>query len=563
MKLGIVKEIRPGEKRVAVAPKTVGKLVGKGFEVLFEKGAGTAASFPDQQYADAGATLVADAKEVWSTADLIVKLNPPEEHPELGHEADLIREGGTLISFLYPAQNKALLERLAARKVTALSMDCVPRITRAQKCDALSSLANIAGYRAVVEASHHFGSFFTGQFTAAGRVAPAKVLIIGAGVAGLAAIGAARGLGAIVRAFDTREATKEQVESLGGEFLILEFEESGEGEGGYAKVMSKEFIEAEMALFAEQAKEIDIVITTALIPGKKAPILWTADHVKAMKPGSVVVDLAARQGGNCELTQPGEVAQVHGVSIVGYPDLTNRMATVASTLYGTNLWHILDEMGGAENHTVDLENDIVRPSLVLHDGELMWPPPKPDPAKAEKKAAAKATEAGAGKTAEARKAEAKKQRTGADKEAKKPAFDPDDVEEPPKSAAPASMSLGTMIFGVVALIVAGGWIYLRLGSADDRMSPDTIRFLQHLTVFVLSCFVGWQVIWNVTPALHTPLMSVTNAISGIIIVGGILQAYDNEISAPLVIGAIATLFAMINIVGGFLVTQRMLRMFRK
>jgi NAD(P) transhydrogenase subunit alpha len=554
MKIGIVKEIRPGERRVAAGPRTVDKLVSSGFEVLVEAGAGTAASFLDEQYRQAGATLVENTREVWQNADIMLKLHAPMEHAELGHEADLLRPGMTLISFIYPAENPELIARLAEREVTVLGMDCIPRITRAQKVDALSSMGNIAGYRAVVEAANHFGSFFTGQFTAAGRVAPAKVLIIGAGVAGLAAIAAARGLGAIVRAFDTREATRDQVKSLGGEFLELTYEESGEGAGGYAKVMSKEFIEAEMALFAEQAKEVDIVITTALIPGKRAPILWTSDHVKAMKPGSVVVDLAARQGGNCELTTPGKVTVEHSVTIVGHEDLNVRMAHVASDMYGTNLWFLIDEMGGGEGFAVDLDNDIVRPALVTHRGEVTWPPPKVAPPAAQdvKKLAAGAPQPPAPTPADAR---AGKTATGPG---------PGRAHGHGQAAAhkPAS-PLGRMIFAIVVLIAAGGWVYLRAFAADDPLSHQTRDFLQHLTVFVLACFVGWQVIWNVTPALHTPLMSVTNAISGIIIVGGILQAHGSEITTPLVIGAVATLFAMINIVGGFHVTQRMLRMFRR
>lgn len=559
MKLGIVKEIRAGENRVAVAPNTVSKLVSKGFEVLVQSGAGASANFPDEQYIEAGATILADASDVWSSSDILAKLHPPEEHPEHGHEADLLPSGATLISFLYPAQNEELVERLRERETTTLAMDCVPRITRAQKADALSSMANIAGYRAVVEAANEFGSFFTGQFTAAGRVPPAKILVIGAGVAGLAALAAGRGLGAIVRAFDTREAAKEQVESLGGEFLVLDFEESGEGGGGYAKVMSKEFIEAEMALFAKQAPEIDIVITTALIPGRKAPILWTADHVKAMKPGSVVVDLAARQGGNCELTEPGERTIVHDVTILGYNDLANNMASVASELYGTNIWHMLMEMGGVEGFSVDMENDMVRPALVTHKGEITWPPPKdfgkPPETKSDE-SEKNVAKAAAKPAVQAEKAAAKAERPVVSKQAA-------EADAPSEQAAPTPMSLGTMIVGLLALIVGGGWVYLRLTAADDALSPDTRMFLQHLTVFVLACFVGWQVVWNVTPALHTPLMSVTNAISGIIILGGILQSHGDEFSAPLIVGAVATLFAMINIVGGFYVTQRMLRMFRK
>lgn len=558
MKIGIVKEIRPGETRVAAAPRTVDKLVSNGFEVLVEAGAGNAASFPDEQYQRTGATLVEGAREVWQQADIMLKLHAPAEHPELGHEADLLRPGATLISFIYPAEHPDLVARLAKREVTVLAMDCIPRITRAQKVDALSSLGNIAGYRAVVEAANQFGSFFTGQFTAAGRVAPAKVLIIGAGVAGLAAIAAARGLGAIVRAFDTRAATKDQVKSLGGEFLELSFEESGEGAGGYAKVMSKEFIEAEMALFAEQAKEVDIVITTALIPGKRAPILWTADHVKAMKPGSVVVDLAARQGGNCELTTPGQVTVEHGVTIIGYEDLNVRMAHVASDMYGTNLWFLIDEMGGAEKFAVDLDNDIVRPALVAHRGEVTWPPPQvaePAPKEAAKEAAKGPGGAIEKSAASALLSPATKSPAPARAE-KRAAHGHAPASKP---ASPVAR----MVFAMVALVAVGGWVYLRVFAADEPLSHETRDFLQHLTVFVLACFVGWQVIWNVTPALHTPLMSVTNAISGIIIVGGILQAHSSEITAPLIIGAVATLFAMINIVGGFYVTQRMLRMFRK
>jgi NAD(P) transhydrogenase subunit alpha len=540
MKVGIVKEIRPDEKRVAVAPHTVERLVKDGFEVVIEAGAGASASFPDRQYQAAGATLVATAKEVWDSADIVAKVRAPGVHPDYGHEADLIREGCLLISFLFPAQHKELIEHIAARKASVIAIDCIPRISRAQKVDALSSMANIAGYRAVVEAANHFGSFFTGQFTAAGRVPPAKVLVIGAGVAGLAAVAAARGLGAIVRAFDTRAAVKEQVESLGGEFLELEFEESGEGAGGYAKVMSKEFIDAEMALFAEQAREVNIVITTALIPGKKAPTLWTADHVKAMRPGSVVVDLAAEQGGNCELTEPGKVVVEHGVTIIGYADLPSRMANVASDLYGTNLWHLLDEMGGAKNFRIDLENDIVRGALVLKDGELMWPPPPPVEVEPE----------------------VKESHEG---------LDPDQLEKSGpviaalegRKAEPAGPGARVVLLSLLALILAGGWVYLRASMGSESLSPEAWIFLQHLTVFVLACFVGWQVIWNVTPALHTPLMSVTNAISGIIIIGGILQGHGEMFSAPLLIGAVATLFATINIVGGFYVTQRMLRMFRK
>lgn len=535
MKLGIVKEVHPKERRVAASPQTIQRLVKAGWEVLFESGAGAQASFPDDAYREAGATMVDDAKSVWHDADIIAKVRAPGEHPVYGDESELPKAGTLIISFFFPAQNEELIEKLAARKVSLIAVDCIPRISRAQKVDALSSMANIAGYRAVVEAANKFGSFFTGQYTAAGKVPPAKVLIIGAGVAGLAAIAAARGLGAIVRAFDTRAAVKEQVESLGGEFLELEFEESGEGKGGYAKVMSKEFIDAEMALFREQAKSVNIVITTALIPGKKAPTLWTADMVRAMKPGSVIVDMAAEQGGNCELTKPGEVVVEHGVTIIGYSDLPSRMSNVSSDLYGTNLWHLLDEMGGAEGFAIDLDNDIVRGALILQDGEVMWPPPPPKEVEPE----------------------VKETREGA-----LPAEIADE-HSAKVHAKQATGSSATVLLSLVALAAAGGWIYMRAAMGTDSMSDSTGEFLQHLTVFVLACFVGWQVVWNVTPALHTPLMSVTNAISGIIIVGGILQGVGSDVSAPLVIGAIATLFATINVVGGFYVTQRMLKMFRR
>src|SRR5689334_831261 len=387
MKLGIVKEMQPGERRVAASPQGVGKWVKAGWEVAVERGAGDAASYPDAQYAAAGATLVERA-EAWHS-DIVLKLRPP-----LAEEVGQLREGGTLISYLFPAENPELVDQLAARKLTVLAMDQVPRISRAQKMDALSSMANIAGYRAVIEAAHRFGSFFTGQFTAAGKVLPAKVLIIGGGVAGLAALGAAKGLGAIVRAFDVRAAVEEQVKSLGGEFLTVTIKESGEGQGGYAKEMSKQFLDAEYALFREQAKDVDIVITTALIPGRPAPKLWFTDMVELMKPGSVIVDLAAEKGGNCELTKPGEVIEHKGVTIVGYTDLASRMPNVASDLYGTNLLHFLDEMGGAKNYKVDHENDAVRPALVLEGGEKRWPPPKkadaPKPAEAPKAAPAPA-----------------------------------------------------------------------------------------------------------------------------------------------------------------------------
>lgn len=517
-RIGIPKEIYPNECRVAATPDTARILQKMGFEVLIESNAGENASFPDSAYEEAGCRIVPDAETLWSSADIVLKVRMPEMHPTLNkHEVDLLPEGGTLISFIYPAQNADLLNRLAARKATVLAMDAIPRISRAQKLDALSSMANIAGYRAVIEAANNFGRFFTGQITAAGKVPPAKVLIIGAGVAGLAAIGTARGLGAIVRAFDTRPVVKEQVQSLGAEFLELDFEEDGTGQGGYAKVMSEEFIKAEMALFAAQAKEVDIIITTALIPGKKAPLLITRDMVESMKEGSVIVDMAAEQGGNCEVTRPGEVYKYRGVTIIGLTDLPSRMANQASQLYGKNLCYLLEDMGGAENYKIDLDDEVIRGALVLHNGEITYPPPKPP----------------------------------AFPEAPKPAPAPvvsTQAAEPEKPS--------TINFGMVGLILAG----IALFGVGSVAPPS---FLTHFTVFVLACFVGYQVIWNVTPALHTPLMSVTNAISGIIILGGMLQISGSPTSATTILGAIAILIGTINISGGFLVTQRMLKMFQK
>ncbi len=522
MKVSITKERFPGERRVAASPKTVTKLLKLGFECSIESGAGEGSSYTDALYEAAGAT-VTDRKAVLDGADIVVNVRPPAMA-----EAAELPEGVTLISFLWPAQNKALVDALAARKITALAMDCVPRISRAQRLDALSSMANIAGYRAVVEAANHFGSFFTGQFTAAGKVAPATVLVIGAGVAGLAAIGAAKALGAVVRAFDTREAVADQVKSLGGEFLFLELEESGEGGGGYAKVMSKEFISAEMALFLKQAPEVDIVITTALIPGKKAPNLWPAEHVAAMKPGSVVVDLAAEQGGNCELTEPGQVVVKHGVTLVGHTDMPSRMGAVASDLYGANVANLLDELGGAERYVLDHDNEITRGTLVLENGELLWPPPKKDPPPA----------------------------MPAAKPAAKPAMP--EAKAEPTAAKPSQWG---PIMAVATLAFVGVWLGLRYGVSTETVDAEVGLFLQRLTVFVLACFVGWQVVWSVTAALHTPLMSVTNAISGIIIVGGVLELHGD--SLPVIVGAAATFFAMINVVGGFYVTKRMLAMFRR
>ena len=527
---------------MAASPAAVARYVKLGFEVLLEDGAGDGASFPNSAYEAAGARVVGGDEAF--AADVVLKVRAPRSGDGVD-EIQRLREGGTLISFVFPAQNEELLAGLRERGVTTLAVDMIPRITRAQKMDALSSTANIAGYRAVVEASNEFGSFFTGQFTAAGKVPPAKVLVIGAGVAGLAAIGAARGLGAIVRAFDTRESVRDQIKSLGGEFLTVEIEESGEGGGGYAKTMSKEFIEAEMALFREQAKDVDIVVSTALIPGKRAPILWTRDMVEAMRPGSVVVDLAAEQGGNCELTVPGERAvSDNGVVVLGYTDMASRMANVASDLYGTNLFHLLDELGGAEGWSVDRDNEVLRSALVTDAGEITWPPPPlPEPSPAPAKPAPAPAAAPAAPAAPAAKPAASSGHGS--------------HSAPTGSGTFSPFSIGLMV------VLAALWAGLRLRGGESGLSATTTEFLQHLTVFVLACFVGWQVIWSVTPALHTPLMSVTNAISGIIVVGGLVLAVQTAGTAATWIGAIAVLFATINIVGGFQVTRRMLRMFRK
>ena len=510
MKIGIPKEIYTGEKRVAATPEVVSQLQKLGFSVAIEAGAGALAKFTDADYQSAGAEIINDTKSLWSS-DIIIKVRAPENN-----EIELLHEGQTLISFIWPAQNKELIDKLAARKVTVLAMDSVPRISRAQKMDALSSMANIAGYRAVIEAAQHFGRFFTGQITAAGKIPPAKVLVIGAGVAGLAAIGTAKSLGAIVRAFDTRPEVKEQVESMDAEFLMLDFEEEGSGVGGYAKVMSPEFIKAEMELFAQQASEVDIIITTALIPGKPAPELITEDMVKSMKEGSVIVDLAAEQGGNCKLSEANNVVNKHGVTIIGYTDLPSRLPTQSSQLYGTNIRHLLTDMCKDKNGVinVDMEDEVIRGATVIHKGEITWPPPPPKISAAPPKPAAKPAEP-------------------VKKEEKKPS-----------------------VIGFLIPFIIGGAVLFGLG----LVAPP--KFMQHFTVFVLACFVGYMVIWNVTPALHTPLMSVTNAISSIIIIGALIQ-----ISSPeqwiMYLAGFAILITSINIAGGFAVTRRMLEMFRK
>ncbi len=511
--IGIPKEIYPNEFRVAGTPDTVKKLQKLGFDVIVETGAGEKANFSDQAYQEVNCRIISDAPTLWAESDIVIKVRPP-----LSEEVDLLQTGGTLISFIWPGQNAELVEKLANKQATVLAMDAVPRISRAQKLDALSSMANIAGYRAVVEAANNFGRFFTGQITAAGKVPPAKVLVIGAGVAGLAAVGAAKSLGAVVRAFDTRLVVKEQVNSLGAEFLELHFEEDGSGEGGYAKTMSKEFIDAEMALFAEQAKEVDIIITTALIPGKKAPLLITEEMVSTMKAGSVVVDLAAEQGGNCQVTRPHEIYNYKGVTIIGLTDLPSRMASQSSQLYGTNIWHLLKEMGGSSEYQVDLEDEVIRGTLIVYSGEVVWPAPK--------------------------KAQPPKPTTPPPSLAAVK-----QVDEKTENKRRFQLQLLSIVLSALALVGVGFFV------------PESS--LSHFTVFVLSCFVGWQLIWNVAPALHTPLMSETNAISGIVIIGGMLQITGDLTSPKTILGALAVMLAMINIAGGFTVTQRMLNKFRK
>ena len=508
MIIAIPKESLAGEQRVAATPNTVAQLLKLGFKVIVERGAGVGASCSDAAYEAAGAEIVEEAK-VWANP-LIYKINPPN-----AAEVDKLKKGQTLISFFYPAQNPEVIEKLNAKKVNVLAMDMVPRISRAQSMDALSSMANISGYRAVVEAANAFGRFFTGQITAAGKVPPAQVLVIGAGVAGLAAIGTASALGAVVKAFDTRLEVAEQIKSMGGQFLKLDFpNESGGSGDGYAKVMSKEFIEAEMKLFAEQAKEVDIIITTAAIPGKPSPKLITADMVATMKPGSVIVDLAALGGGNCELTKPGELFVTdNGVKIIGYTDMANRLAGQSSQLYAQNLVNLSKLLCPHKDGEIVLNFDdvIIRNMTVCHQGEVMFPPP-----------AIQVSAAPAAATPAPVKAEP----------APTPAW---------QKALPA-------VIAALAILGVG-------------LSAPT-AFLNHFVVFILSCVIGYYVVWNVSHSLHTPLMSVTNAISGIIVVGALLQIGQAG-ALVTALAFVAILLASINIFGGFSVTNRMLKMFRK
>lgn len=511
MKIGIPKESIVGETRVAATPNTVRQLKKLGFNIVVESSAGEKASFTDEAYGTAGADI-ADGDMVWNS-DLIYKLNAPNDQ-----EIAKLKEGATLVSFLYPALNPGMVEKLSCKRINVLAMDMVPRISRAQSLDALSSMANIGGYRAVIEAAHNFGRFFTGQITAAGKVPPAKVLIIGAGVAGLAAIGTARSLGAIVRAFDTRLEVAEQIESMGGEFLKLDFgdEEDGATSGGYAKIMSDEFIKAELALFAQQAKEVDIIVTTALIPGKPAPKLITKEMVDSMKPGSIIVDMASATGGNCEYTISGKMFVTDsGVKVIGYNDLPGRLPTQSSEMYATNLVNLTKLLSKEKdgNINIDFEDVVLRNMSVIHDGEVTFPPP----------------------TISVAAAPAKKETTETAVTVKE--------KKNPKGLKMLIGFAGVLLFAFIGLF-----------------SPQ--EFLSHFTVFVLACVVGYYVVWNVTHSLHTPLMSVTNAISGIIVVGALLQI-GSDINIITILSFIGILIATINVVGGFTVTQRMLKMFSK
>ncbi len=509
MRIGVPGEVQANENRVAATPDTVGKLRKLGFDVVIEQGAGVKASFEDDAYTQAGAQLV-DRDEVWRS-DIILKVNPPVDD-----EIARLKDGATLACFIWPGQNAALMEKLSQRRINVLAMDSVPRLSRAQPLDALSSMANISGYRAVVEASYEFGRFYNGQITAAGKIPPAKVLVIGAGVAGLAALAAVGNTGAIVRAFDTRPEVKEQIQSLGAEFLELDYVETQDTSDGYAKEMSKAFIDAEMALFMAQAKEVDMIITTALIPGKPAPKLITKEMVEAMKPGSVIVDLAAQTGGNCECTVKDQVTVVHGVKIIGYTDLPSRLPTQASQLYGNNLVNLLKLLCPKKDGQIDInfDDEVIRGLTVICDGSVTWPPPPIKVSVAPK--------------------EPPPAVVAADQEKEQPARKP--------WLKPTLLIIAAIIFGGIA-----------------NSAPTSL--LQNLTVFVLASIVGYYVIWNVTSSLHTPLMSVTNAISGIVVIGGLTQlGSDNRL--VLALAGIAIIVAVINIVGGFAVTQRMLKMFR-
>ena len=505
MKIGVLKENKENEKRVAITPSSISKIKKLGYDIFIEEDAGLLSNFENLLYQEAGATISSTA-DVYS-CDIILKINKPTED-----EINKLSSKQTLISFFSPAVNQSSLKLCKKDEINVLSMDSVPRISRAQKMDALSSMANVAGSRAVIEAAHCFGRFFGGQITAAGKINPAKILIIGAGVAGLSAIGTATSLGAIVKAFDTRPEVKEQVESLGAEFLTVNLDEDGSSSDGYAKIMSDEFIAAEMALFKEQAAEVDVIITTALIPGKEAPKLITKEMVEVMKPGSVIVDLASQQGGNCELCEKDKIVNFNGVNIIGFTDLPSRLPSQSSELYSNNLYHILDELTPNKdgNININMDDDVIRGMTIVNKGSITYPPPKIEVSVSTKKEEKKIEHA----------AEPVKKKT---------------------TVLPALIALSSLFF-------------------VGAFAPAS--FMSHFTVFVLSCFVGYMVIWNVTASLHTPLMSVTNAVSSIIIIGAITQISTTD-TLSLILSGVAVFIASINIFGGFAVTKRMLGMFRK
>ncbi|HTO30544.1 MAG TPA: Re/Si-specific NAD(P)(+) transhydrogenase subunit alpha [Pararhizobium sp.] len=523
MKISTPREVFSGEARVALTPESALQLKKLGHECVIETGAGLAAGFSDDAYRAAGVTVVATREAVYADGDVIAKVRPPE-----AEEVALLSAEKTLISFFYPAQNKELLEQARSTGASVIAMDMVPRISRAQKMDALSSMANIAGYRAVIEAGSNFGRFFTGQVTAAGKVPPAKVLVIGAGVAGLAAIGTATSLGAITYAFDVRPEVAEQIESMGAEFVYLDFNDQsqdGAATGGYAAPSSPEFREKQLQKFRELAPQIDIVITTALIPGRDAPKLWLEDMVAAMKPGSVVIDLAAERGGNCDLTVPDQkIVSPNGVTIVGYTDFPSRMAAQASTLYATNVRHMVSDLTPKKDGVIvhNMDDDVIRGATVAHQKDITYPPPPP---KIQAIAAQKPKEK-------------VKEPTPQEKRAKEVA-----------AFKAQTKSQGILLLVATALLLIVG-----------AVAPAS--FMSHFVVFVLACFVGFQVIWNVSHSLHTPLMAVTNAVSGIVILGALLQVGSSHWLVA-TLAALSVLVATINIVGGFLVTRRMLAMFQK
>lgn len=523
MRIGALRETAPGEARVAMTPASAQDIRKLGHSCLIQAGAGEAAGFPDEAYRAAGVEVLPDAGALIHGSDVVVKVRPPEED-----EVARLRKGQTLISFFYPGQNEALLEQARDRGATVIAMDMVPRISRAQKMDALSSMANIAGYRAVIEAAGSFGRFLTGQVTAAGKVPPAQVLVVGAGVAGLAAIGTAASLGAQVHAFDVRPEVAEQIESMGASFVFLDFKDTladGAATGGYAAPSSPEFRDKQLAKFRELAPSMDIVITTALIPGRPAPVLWTRDMVEAMKPGSVIVDLAAERGGNCELTVPDQkITTPGGITIVGFTDFPSRMAAQASALYGTNVRHMLSDLTPAKDGAIvhDMDDDVIRGATVTHAGSITWPPPPP-------KIQAIAARAPAPKVVEPTPAERRAREVAA-------------------FQGQTRRQVGLLVAGAVLLGLVG--LY----------APAS--FMSHFIVFALACFVGFQVIWGVSHSLHTPLMAITNAVSGIVILGALLQVGSGH-WLVVILAALSILIATVNIVGGFLVTRRMLAMFQR